>query len=125
MTYSCSDFVDDIQRCLVESGALDVEAVPAGDIGVLADACISAVVSLGRTAAAGRFSRELLDAVESLGALAEQFGNEALVTLFYLQSAILNDTYVELDARNADLADLVQTLPSAADWMKHVQLIDA
>lgn len=123
MTYSCSDFVSDAQRCLVESGALAADAVTAGDIGEQADACISAVVSLGSNAAAGRFLRELLDSVESLGALAEQLGNEALVTLFYLQAAILNDTYVELDARNADIAALLQTLPSAADWSKHIQMI--
>ncbi|MFM0082902.1 hypothetical protein P0D72_29120 [Paraburkholderia sediminicola] len=124
MTYSCSDFVSDVQRCLVESGALAAEAVTVGDIGEQADACISAVVSLGRHAAAGRFSRELLDSVESLGALAELLGNEALVTLFYLQAAILNGTYVELDQRNADIAALLLTLPSAADWTKHIQMID-
>ena len=125
MTYSCSDFASDVQRCLVHCGALQEEAVAAGEIGDHADACIAAIISLNCAAVAARFTRELLDSVETLGDIAEQFGNEGLVTLLYLQAAILNGSFVEMDTRHAELVAFLKTLPSAGKWMKHVRTIDA
>ncbi|ASL48896.1 hypothetical protein bAD24_p00975 (plasmid) [Burkholderia sp. AD24] len=122
MTYSCSDFASDVQRCLVDCGALPEDAIAAGDIGDQADACIAAIVSMNCPAASALFSRELLESVETISGIAEQFGNEAVVTLCYLQTAILRGTHVELDPRDAEIAAFVRALPSGSRWMTHIRM---
>ena len=124
MAYSCTDFFDDVMRALVDAGAISASDIPADDPGQGADIACAAIVSMSRTGLSSRFMNELLHEVESLGAVAEQYGPPALAFLFYLQAAILNDTYIEA-ARTTDaqVMELVQRLQSAAEWMKHIQTV--
>jgi hypothetical protein len=80
-------------------------------------------VSLHQAAQASRFVEELLASVETLGGIAEEHGADGLAFLFYLQAAILNGSFVEADQAKAGPLELVKTLPSAGDWMKHIQFV--
>ena len=123
MTYSCTDFFDDVMRCLVDSGAIADGDFPESDVGAASDVAVAAIVTMHRASLSSNFVRELLDEVETLAGVAEEHGNGALAFLFYLQAAIFNDTFVE--ARSHDdsgLLELVRRLPSAATWMKHIQV---
>lgn len=123
MTYSCSDFYDDVMRCLAESGAIADSGIPENDVGAASDLAIAAIVTMHRASLSANFVRELLDEVETLSTVAEKHGTQALAFLFYLQAAIFNDTFVE--ARSHDdsgLFELVSRLPSGATWMKHIQV---
>ncbi|MGY6123721.1 hypothetical protein ACW9YQ_34370 (plasmid) [Paraburkholderia strydomiana] len=123
MTYSCTDFFDDVMRCLADSGAIADGDIPENDVGTASDVAVAAIVTMHRASLSANFVRELLGEVGTLGAVAEEHGTEALAFLFYLQAAIFNDTFVE--ARSHDdsgLLELVRRLPSAATWMKHIQV---
>jgi hypothetical protein len=56
MTYSCTDFTDDVLRCLVEVDAIEPQAIPADDPGAQADLAVEGILSLHRGAAASRLS---------------------------------------------------------------------
>jgi len=125
MTYSCSDFLDDVMRCLVDSKAIDGADVPSDNPGAGADVAVNAIVTMRRAGLSSQFVRELLDEVESLGSIAEEHGPDAVAFLFYLQAAILNGTGVA--ARNTEdsaLLALVGRLPSASAWMSHIFAAD-
>ncbi|MBB5511171.1 hypothetical protein [Paraburkholderia atlantica] len=122
MTFSCSDFLDDVMRSLVHSQAITEAEIPADDPGKAADVATAAIVAMHRAGLFARFMRELLNAVETLGAIAETHGVDALVFLFDLQAAILNDTSVDAHAGiDGRIVELVSQLPSAAQWMKHIR----
>ena len=123
MTYSCSDFTDDVLNCLVEAGAIEADAIPDNNPGGQADLVVAAIISMHRAALGARFVTELLGEVESLGAVAEQYGVAALAVLFYLQAAVVNGSYVEADAPEMGVITLVKALPSADEWMKHVHIV--
>lgn len=123
MTYSCSDFTDDVMNCLVSAGAIDAGAVPADNPGDRADMAIEAIVKMQRSVLAARFNRELLAGVESVRAIADQHGVAVLAVLIYLQAAISNETIVEIDTPEMGAVELISTLPSADEWMKHIQIV--
>ena len=121
MTYSCSDFFDDVMRCLVETTAIDSTDIPDDDPGAGADVAVNAIVNMRRAGLSSQFVRELLDEVESLGAVAEEHGPDAVAFLFYLQAAILNGSSVEArGTEDSQLISLVGRLPSASAWMTHI-----
>ncbi|MDQ7979914.1 hypothetical protein QYH69_21985 [Paraburkholderia sp. SARCC-3016] len=121
MTYSCSDFFDDVMRCLVESRAIDSADIPDDNPGAGADIAVNAIVTMHRAGLSSQFVRELLDEVESLGAVAEEHGPDGLAFLFYLQAAILNGSSVEArGAEDTEILALVGRLPSASAWMTHI-----
>ncbi|MBB4518171.1 hypothetical protein GGD68_006977 [Paraburkholderia fungorum] len=126
MTYSCTDFFDDVMRCLADSGAVATHDIPENDLGAAADLAMAAIVTMHRASQSSNFIREFLDEVETLGTVAEEHGTGALALLFYLQAAILNDTFVE--ARNPDdagLLALIRRLPSGVTWMKHIRVVES
>ncbi|MCI0152395.1 hypothetical protein KNO81_42130, partial [Paraburkholderia sediminicola] len=88
------------------------------------DMAIEAIVKMQRSVLASRFTSELLASVESVSAIADQHGVAVLAILFYLQAAINNETYVEIDAPEMGAVELISTLPSADEWMKHVQIVE-
>ncbi|MBB5428719.1 hypothetical protein HDG40_006914 [Paraburkholderia sp. JPY158] len=109
-------------RSLVHSQAITEAEIPADDPGKAADVATAAIVAMHRAGLFARFMRELLNAVETLGAVAEAHGVNALVFLFDLQAAILNDTSVDAHAGiDGRIVELVSQLPSAAEWMKHIR----
>ncbi|BCZ84691.1 hypothetical protein PTKU64_83660 [Paraburkholderia terrae] len=121
MTYSCRDFFDDVMRCLVESKAIDSTVIPDDDPGAGADIAVNAIVTMRRADLSSQFVRELLDEVESLGAVAEVHGPDAVAFLFYLQAAILNGSSVEAHGtEDSELLALVGRLPSASAWTTHI-----
>jgi hypothetical protein len=125
MTYSCSDFFDDVMRCLVESHAISGADIPENDPGAGADVAVNAIVTMHRSALASQFVRELLDEVESPGAFSDQHGAGAIAFLFYLQAAILNSTCVEMYSdEHAALLNLIDRLPSAAAWKNHILVVE-
>lgn len=60
MTYSCSDFYDDVMRCLAESGAIPDGCIPENDVGAASDLAIAAIVTMHRASLSSNFVRELL-----------------------------------------------------------------
>ncbi|TGP40289.1 hypothetical protein EN871_29130 [bacterium M00.F.Ca.ET.228.01.1.1] len=126
MTYSCTDFFDDVMRCLADSGEIATADIPENNLGAAADLAMSAIVTMHRASLSSNFVRELLDEVETLGTVAEEHGTGALAFLLYLQAAILNDTFVE--ARNHDhagLLALIRRLPTGVTWMTHIRVVES
>uniref|UniRef100_UPI003BEF1F37 hypothetical protein n=1 Tax=Burkholderia arboris TaxID=488730 RepID=UPI003BEF1F37 len=70
--------------------------------------------------AAIRFFDELLDSVESLGAIAEIHGVSTLANLMYLQHAILTGGKIELNADEHAVVSILDDLPSAKHWLTYV-----
>jgi hypothetical protein len=101
MAYSCSDFADGVLDCLVT--------------------CV-AIHAMNRSMLASRFVSELLAGVESVGAIADEYGVAVLSLLFYLQAAINNGTVVEVAEAEIGAVALIRTLPSADEWMKYVSI---
>jgi hypothetical protein len=123
MAYSCTDFFDDVMRALVEAQAISSADIPNNNPGEGADIAIAAIVSISRAALSARFITELLHEVGSLGAVSEQFGAGGLAFLFHLQAAVLNDTSVQrLGGGDIRVVKLIERLPSALTWMKHIQV---
>jgi len=71
MSYSCSDFTEDVLNCLVTTGAIQSEAIPADSPGEQSDLAVAAIIDMSRALLACRFAAELLAGVESIGAIAE------------------------------------------------------
>lgn len=126
MTYSCSDFYDDVMRCLVDAGFVaDSEREDGPDaVGVDSDLAITAITSLRQMTAASRFLDELLASVETLGSVAEQYGEHALTSLMYLQSAIAHDSFVEVSRSRSSFLDVIRAMPCAAEWLRYIRLVD-
>lgn len=124
MSYSRFDFADDVINCLIDIGALDATNIPDNDPRTEASLAFAAINALQRGPLAARFANETLNAVESLSAVAEQHGVHALADLFYLQVAILDGTHVQLDAPTVSIWDLIQTLPSAHEWNRHIKFAE-
>lgn len=125
MTYSCTDFTDDVLNLLVSCGEIAAAEIPDDDPQAHAELAVQAIVKMHRCVRASQFVRELLAAVESVSAIAEEHGVGVLSIFFYLQSAIANDTYVEVNAAERGAVSLLLTLPAAAEWMKYVRTVDA
>lgn len=126
MTYSCTDFFDDVMRCLADSGAIATDDIPENNPGAAADLAVAAMVTMHRASLSSNFVRELLDEVETLAGVAEEHGNGALAFLFYLQAAILNDRFIEAQSHDdSGLLELIRRLPSGVTWMKHVQVAES
>lgn len=65
------------------------------------------------------FMNELLASVETLGGIAEQYGFPALVNLMYLQNAILDENYIDVDRGNS-VFQIVNSLPSGSVWKRYI-----
>jgi hypothetical protein len=76
----------------------------------------------GRQDAAKLFFAELLDSVESLGAIAEQHGLNTLTDLMYLQNAILSESAIETWPGESKVCELIGELPSAKRWLAYTDL---
>jgi hypothetical protein len=60
MTYSCSDFFDDVMRCLADCGAIAGSEIPENNLGAAADLAMAAIVTMHRASLSANFVRELL-----------------------------------------------------------------
>ena len=68
------------------------------------------------------FFEELLESVETLGGIAEQYGIRTLTELMYLQQAILKGETIEVWPGETEVGKVLQMLPSAIRWMQHTEL---
>jgi len=76
----------------------------------------------GRVFRAARFFRELLDSVETLSGIAEEYGSDVLATLMYLQSEIVKgDGGIEV-SHDSPVIKLVGALPSAHEWQEYIEV---
>lgn len=76
-----------------------------------------------RAALAAAFYDELLEACETLGAIAETHGQRTLVDLFYLQAALLTGATIDAWPESRVL-EILQALPSSSTWLEHVRIMD-
>lgn len=70
---------------------------------------------------ARRFMAELIDSVESLTAVGEEHGPRTLADLFYLHAAIGSGGFVDFYPGELRLVEMVQGLPSAAEWLQFIK----
>ncbi len=126
MAYSCTDFVDDVLNNLVNLGIVRDADIPDDDPEAQANVVIRSIIeTAGGAAAAQAFFVELLDAVETLGAVADQHGVSTLAQLMYLQSAVLKGTQIEVYPNEAERLGFLKELPSGERWWKHVSILPA
>ena len=71
---------------------------------------------------AAQFMQELLDSVETLTGVAEQYGVRTLADLTHLHSAILNGRFVDHYPQESQLLQIVNGLPSADHWKKAIKV---
>jgi hypothetical protein len=128
MTYSCTDFVDDVLNDMVIRSWIKPEQYGADDPQAQCNAVLGAIsdadVSLRLAADAKQFHAELLDSVETLTAIAEQHGALALANVVYLQTAFLKGGVIELTRDEAEALSFVRELPSGGRWWQSVKVID-
>ncbi|GGD94836.1 hypothetical protein [Caballeronia grimmiae] len=128
MTYSCTDFVDDVLNDMVIRNWIKPAQYGPDDPQAQCDAVLGAIgdadVSLRLAADAKQFHAELLDAVETLTAIAEQHGALARANVVYLQTAILKGGVIELTRDEAQAISFVRGLPSGGRWWQSVKLIE-
>ncbi|MDR5826100.1 hypothetical protein [Caballeronia sp. LZ043] len=126
MAYSCTDFVDDVLDDMVirrwirpeQYGPDDPEAQCNAVVGAIGDAD----VSLHLAADAKQFHAELIDSVDALSDIAEQYGALALANVVYLQAAVLKGGFIELSREQAETFAFVRELPSGSRWWRHVKV---
>ncbi|SAK97571.1 hypothetical protein AWB82_07145 [Caballeronia glebae] len=128
MTYSCTDFADDVLNDMVIRSWIKPEQYGPEDTQAQCDAVLGAIgdadVSPRQAAHAKQFHAELLDAVETLTGIADQHGALALATVVYLQAAILKGGVIELTRNEVDSFAFVRDLPSGGRWWQSVKVTE-
>jgi hypothetical protein len=128
MTYSCTDFVDDVLNDMVIRSWIKHEQYGPDDPQAQCDAVLGAIsnadVSLRLAADTKQFHAELLDAVETLTGIAEERGELALANLVYLQMAILQGGVIELTGEQASAFAFIRDLPSGVRWWQNVKVTE-
>ncbi|VWC80482.1 hypothetical protein BLA39750_01162 [Burkholderia lata] len=71
---------------------------------------------------AALFFAELLASVETLGAVADQYGLNTLTDLMYLHNAILTGNVLEVWPGESEVGKVLRELPSADRWLKSTEL---
>lgn len=71
---------------------------------------------------ARRFMQELLDSVETLTGIAEEYGSRTLADLFYLHSAILNGGFIDHYPGESKVLDIASSLPSGQQWAQFIKV---
>ena len=80
------------------------------------------VVSESGAELSARFFAELLDSVESLGGIQEQYADSTLTDLMYLQNAILTGQKVDFWPGETHVDKVLAKLPSADLWLSYHKL---
>ena len=69
-----------------------------------------------------QFHLELLDSVDSLAGIAEEYGAQTLAFIVYLQQAILNGSYIEVFPEDDPaILGLLEGMPSYDQWIRFVK----
>jgi hypothetical protein len=69
-----------------------------------------------------QFMSELLDSVETLTGVADEYGAQTLADLMYLHGAILADGFIDVYPYRSAVTQVIESLPSASTWTQFVQL---
>lgn len=69
-----------------------------------------------------QFMSELLDSVETLTGVGDEYGVQTLADLMYLHVAILADGFIDVYPHRSGVTQVIQSLPSASIWKQFVQL---
>lgn len=77
-----------------------------------------------RGALAVAFFDEVLEAADTLGAIAEDYGQRTLLDLFYLQAALLSGDWIDAWAGESRVVEFLRLLPSAGTWLANVRQLD-
>lgn len=71
---------------------------------------------------AQRFMGELMSSFETLGGIGDEYGQEALVDIIYLQQAIQSGTHIDAIGDQVGIIEVIKRLPSADEWMKYIKI---
>lgn len=80
-------------------------------------------IRLQRVDAAGQFNEELLGLVDRVSGIADLYGAQTLADIYFLQRAILSGGYIEQIEGESAVMTVVQEMPSASRWLKHIQTV--
>ena len=69
-----------------------------------------------------QFMSELLDSVETLTGVGDEYGTQTLADLMYLHGAILSDGFIEVYPQGSAVTLVIESLPSASTWKQFVQV---
>lgn len=123
MAFSCTDFTDNILNVLIGHGVLNEAEFEPDDPESQFDAATAALTNFfNGKANSACFMQELLDAHETLTGIGEELGVRTLADCMYMLSALQKGAYIEVHhPSESQILDVIQALPSAAVWMRHVQ----
>lgn len=85
--------------------------------------CATVSIRLQRIEAAGQFNEELLDLVHRVSGIADLYGAQTLADIYFLHRAILSGGYIEHVEGESAVTTVVQEMPSASRWLKHIQTV--
>lgn len=68
------------------------------------------------------FMQELLDSVETLSGIADQFGAQTLADLIFLQNAILSGGFIDYYPGQSEVMNIARGLPSGEQWSKFIKV---
>jgi hypothetical protein len=128
MTFSSTDFSDEIICTALQLGWLTPEQVQANELEVQQRLVTAEMIDSNevrkRANDAVQFHDELLQSVETLTGIAEEHGTVALANVNYLQTAILKGSAIELASTDKGQIAMFTGLPSGDRWMEHVTIVD-
>ena len=70
---------------------------------------------------ANMFMQELLDSVETLTDIANEYGTRTLVDVMYLHSAILIGDFIDHNSEESAVMDIANSLPTGERWVKFIK----
>ena len=147
MTFSCTDFTDNILNRLITLGliteddydhedpesqseaaiaAINKLCAPREDF--LTPACKPTAAALGKNGEVNStcFMQELLASLETLTGIGDIHGVYTLADCMYMLSALQRGTYIEVHhPSESKFMEVIKSLPSAKIWMTHVHEIAA
>lgn len=130
MTYSCSDFTDEVFAELHRVGAISDAEYNDDDVtdnaGLQANYAFKGIGRLvevrDAAAKAKQFMQELLDSVETLTSIADLYGPRTLADLMCLHSAVANGGFVDYYPGESCALDVIKPLPSGEQWVQYVKV---
>ncbi|WP_144106754.1 hypothetical protein [Paraburkholderia sp. BCC1886] len=128
MTYSCSDFQQDVSNLMLDLDIIKGVTLP-DDVEETTKLVQSGIRHTHIQAERGRlatlFYDEVLASTETFAGIEESHGAPVQGDVFYLFGAILRGGHIELEPHERESARFFRSLPSGEKWMEYVQLTDA
>lgn len=130
MTYSATDFADDVFNELHRVGAITPDEFGDQDLEDNAelqrDYALNGIERLANArdcaVAAATFMDELLASVDTVTGVAEEHGVRTLADLIYLHSAIISSGFIDHYPGESMVLQIVHELPSSEKWMKYIKV---